>query len=411
MTHRGTLPIVFLASLLGGGILLITSCFKSGRAGGVSPDSAQSSAVSVAVAKVTRQDLSREQLLMAEFRPYQEIDVHSKVAGYVKEIYVDVGDQVKKGQLLATLEIPELNADLDQARAAKSRSEEEIKRAESDLVRAEAAHEEAHITYNRLLSVTKIQPKLVAAEEVDQARARDNVAEAQVATAKAAVQVAKQKLLEEGASEERVKSLVAYSRIEAPFPGVISKRFADTGSMIPAGTSTTTQGMPLVRLSQNDRLRLVVAVPESIVPLIHTGGSIEVKVQSLNRTFNGKITRFTGKVDTATRTMETEIDVPNPGLVLKPGMYAAATLTLDRTPDALAVPLQAIVTTENKTTVLVLSDQNEIEQRNVTIGLETPTMIGITSGLKENELVVVGNQSQLKPGQKVTPKQVDAEKD
>ena len=345
---------------------------------------------------------------MAEFRPYQEIDVHAKVAGYVKEILVDVGDQVKKGQVLARLEIPELKADVDQATAAESRSQEEIKRAESELRRAEAAHEEAHITYTRMASVVKLKPRLIAQEEVDQAMARDRMAEAQVDASKSAIAVAKQRLLEEQAGEERVKTLLAYSQIEAPFSGVITKRFADVGAMIPAGTSTSTQAMPLVRLSQTDRLRLILPVPDSVVPRVRIGATVDVKVQALAQTFRGTVWRSTDKVDPATRTMEVEIDVPNPRLVLKPGMYASAALTLDQAAGVLAVPLQAITASGNKTSVLVVNGQKTIEEREVTTGIEGPSKVAILSGLQEGDLVVVGNKNQFMPGQKVEPKPVDA---
>jgi RND family efflux transporter MFP subunit len=381
------------------------SCSRSGKANGADP--AEAKATSVAVARVEREDLSRDQTLMAEFRPYQEIDVHSKVAGYVKKMFVDVGDQVKAGQLLATLEIPELKADVDQAAAAESRSEEEIKRAESELRRAEAAHEEAHITYTRMASVVKLKPRLIAQEEVDQAMARDRVAEAQVDTSKAAIAVARQRLLEQKAAGERVKTLLAYSRIEAPFSGVITKRFADVGAMIPAGTSTSTQAMPLVRLSQNDRLRLVLPVPESVVPMVRVGSTVEVKVQSLDHSFKGTVWRLTDKVDTATRTMEVEIDVPNRGLALKPGMYASAVLTLDRAPSVLTVPLQCVSVADNKASVLVVDDQKTIQERQVTAGIETATRIAILTGLQEGDLVVVGSKSQFKPGQRVEPKIVE----
>src|SRR5262252_2301354 len=313
---RGTVFIKQVSSL--GLVCLIAcsvSCSRSGKASG--SEAAEPKTTVAAVAKVEREDLSRDQTLMAEFRPYQEIDVHAKVAGYVKRMFVDVGDQVKTGQPLATLEIPELKAEVDQATAAESRSQEEIKRAESELRRAEAAHEEAHITYNRMASVVKLKPRLIAQEEVDQAMARDRMAEAQVDTSRSAIAVAKQKLLEEKASEERVKTLLAYSKIEAPFSGVITKRYADVGAMIPAGTSTSTQAMPLVRLSQIDRLRLVLPVPESVVPMVRVGSTVEVRVQSLDHGFKGTVWRFTDKVDTATRTMEVEIDVPNRGNTLK----------------------------------------------------------------------------------------------
>jgi RND family efflux transporter MFP subunit len=345
--------------------------------------------------------------MMAEFIPYQEVDVHAKVAGYLKKIYVDVGDRVKQGQLLGVLEVPELNADVDQATAAESRSKLEIGRAESELKAAEASHEDAHITYTRLAELPKIKPNMIAQQEIDQALARDHEAEAKVAAAQAAVAVAKEKLQEAKASEDRVKTLLSYTRIEAPFSGIVTKRNADTGAMIPAGTNTSTQAMPVVRISEDDTLRLVLPVPESIVPLIHIGAAVDVNVQSLHRAFKGTVWRFSGKVDTATRTMETEIEVKNPQLVLKPGMYATANLTLDSAPNALAVPIEAVSVADNKASVMLVKPDNTIEERTVTTGMETASLVEVQSGLSADDMVIVGSRSQLTAGQKVEPKLVE----
>jgi len=346
---------------------------------------------------------------MAEFRPYQEVDVHAKVAGYLKKIYVDVGDRVKQGQLLGMLEVPELNAEVDQATAAESSSQLQIARAESEVKQAEAAHEDAHITYARLAEVPKIKPNMIAQQEIDQALARDHEAEAKVAAAQAAVAVAKEKLREAKANGERVKTLLSYTKIEAPFAGIVTKRYADTGAMIPAGTSTSTQAMPVVRISEDATLRLVLPVPESIVPLIHAGAPVDVKVESLHRSFKGTVWRFTGKVDTATRTMETEIEVKNPQQTLKPGMYATANLTLDSIPSALAVPIQAVSVSDNKATVMLVTRDKTIEERAVTTGIETASFVEVQSGLNEDDLVVVGNRGQLKSGQNVEPRLTESE--
>jgi RND family efflux transporter MFP subunit len=347
--------------------------------------------------------------MMAEFVPYQEVDVHAKVAGYLKKIYVDVGDRVHQGQLLGVLEVPELKADVEQATAAESRSKLEINRAESELKAAEASHEDAHITYTRLAELPKIKPNMIAQQEIDQALARDHEAEAKVAAAQAAVAVAREKLQEAKATEDRVKTLLSYTRIEAPFAGIVTKRYADTGAMIPAGTSTSTQAMPVVRISDDATLRLILPVPESVVPLIHVGAAVDVNVNSLHRSFRGTVWRFTGKVDTATRTMETEIEVKNPQRMLKPGMYATANLTLDSIPSALSVPIQAISIAENKATVMVVTGGKTIEERQVTTGMETASLVEVQSGLDQNDLVVVGNRGQLKSGQKVEPKLVESE--
>src|SRR5262249_39323475 len=133
----------------------------------------------VAVARAARAGLERQWSVAAEFRPYQEVELHAKVAGYLKEIFVDVGDRVKKGQLVATLEIPELTEDLGRATAATRRSEAELVRARNELERMESAHGMSHLSYNRLSSVIKARPNLVAQQEIDEAAARDRVSEAQ----------------------------------------------------------------------------------------------------------------------------------------------------------------------------------------------------------------------------------------
>jgi RND family efflux transporter MFP subunit len=249
---------------------------------------------------------------------------------------------------------------------------------------------------------------MIAQQEIDQAMAHDHEAEAKIGAAQAAVEVAKEKLQEAKANEERVKTLLSYAKIEAPFAGVVTKRYADTGAMIPAGTSTSTQAMPVVRISEDDTLRLVLPVPESIVPLIHTGASVEIKVESLHRSFKGTVWRITGKVDTATRTMETEIQVQNANHMLKPGMYASVTLALDSAPNALAVPVQAVTLTGNKASVLVVKEDNTLDERQITVGMETSSLVEVQSGLSQDDMVVVGSRGQLRQGQKVEPKLVES---
>jgi multidrug efflux pump subunit AcrA (membrane-fusion protein) len=360
----------------------------------------------VAVSKTSRDDLSRGWSLAAGFRPYQEVDVHAKVAGYMNAIYVDVGDRVRTGQVLATLEIPELKQELQQAAAAVKRSEAEATHAQNEIERSESAHNAVHSSYVRLAAVLESRPNLVAQQEIDDAQARDRVGEAQIAAAKSALAAAQEQVLVSKANMDRIQALLDYSRITAPFSGVITKRYADTGAMIQAGTASQTQAMPVVRLSQNDRLRLVLPVPESIIPRVRIGSAVEVKVPTLDRTFEGRVARFTGKLDTATRTMDTEVDVPNPQLILMPGMYAYATLTIERRERALSVPVMAVSSRDNRTTLMVVNSQNQLEERIVTVGIETPNKVEILSGLKEEELVVVGSRAQFKSGERVTPKVV-----
>lgn len=330
----------------------------------------------VAVARIAREDLYNEVTIPAEFRPYLKVELHAKVSGYVDQINVDIGDQVKSGQLLARLEVPELRDELARAKAAETR--------------AEADYKDSHLSYTRLLAVDKAHPNLVAQQELDAAEAKDSTSEAAIAGAKAEVL--------------REQTLLAYTHITAPFDGVITHRYADPGSLIQAGTASDTQSLPLVCLSDNYRLRLDFPVSVAYVKGIHLGDLVEVRVESLGgKPFSGTISRFTQKVDEDTRTMITEIEMPNPKLELIPGMYATVVLKVERRPQALTIPTEAI-STDKKNSVYVVNSEQELEERPVTLGLETPSKYEVIAGLKEGDLVMIGARSKVKPGQKVEAK-------
>ena len=363
-------------------------------------------APTVAVANVVRRDVSQVLTVAAEFRPYQEIDVHAKVAGYVKAINVDVGDRVKPGQLLAILEVPEMQDELQQDEAAVRRASEDVNRAKADVDRAESAHEVTHLAAVRLAGVSKERPQLIAQQDLDEAAGRDHQAEAEVSTAKAARAAADQQLAFARANQAKTQTLFDYARITAPFEGVITHRYADTGAMIQAGTSSQTQAMPLVRLSQNKLLRLIIPVPESAVSRIHDTAPVDVRVQSLGRTFAGTVARSADRVDADTRTMRVEVDVPNPALELVPGMYAEASIALEQEKGALTVPVQAIDREGDRAHVLVVGSDHRVEARDVRLGLESADRVAIAKGLGEGDLVIIGNRAQLKAGAFVSPKEM-----
>ena len=362
----------------------------------------------VAVAKADFAILSRSVILTAEFKPFQDVEVMAKVAGYVKKIYVDVGDRVAQGQLLATLEVPEMADDLEKAGAVTDRSHSEVARARDEVTRTESAHQMTHLSFTRLSAVMKTRPGLVAQQEIDDALSRDLVAEAQVAAAKSTLAAAEQMLRMSQADQARTRTMISYTRVTAPFAGVITKRFADTGAMIQAGTASQTQAMPVVRIIQSNLLRLILPVPESVVPQIRIGQSLEVRVPSLKRTLAGKVARFADEVDRSTRTMLTEVDVPNPGDALVPGMYAEVKLDLDRRQSVLSVPLAAIDAGEHAAKVYVVPPSGVLELRDVQVGMETPDRAEIRSGVKRGELVVIGSRSGLMPGKSVAPKLVQS---
>jgi RND family efflux transporter MFP subunit len=391
--------------------ILELSCGSRSEAAKTEPTASSAAPPIVAVARAGLADLSKTVVLTAEFHPFQEIEVHAKVAGYVKEMMVDVGDRVKAGQTLAVLEVPEMADDVARASASSKRSEAEVQHAKDELARAEAAHEAAHLVYQRLSDVSKLRPNLVAQQEIDDARAKDLAGEAGVSAAKSALASAEQGVHVSQVEQQRTNTMLAYSRITAPFDGVISKRYADTGAMIQAGTSSQTQALPLVRLSEIGKLRLVLPVPEEIVSHIHLGQAVEVRIPSLNHTVvAGTVSRFSDTVSTATRTMDTQVDVLNPTLTLMPGMYAEAILTLDHREKALAIPLTAVSTQGDKTSVLIVNGENKVEERPVKLGIQTANRAEVIAGLHEGDLVVIGSRSQVQAGLTVTPKQIELAK-
>jgi RND family efflux transporter MFP subunit len=381
----------------------ITSCARSG--GVEASQNVTMETPTVAVVKATRATLASDLVLTAEFEPFQEIDVMAKVSGYIKEIKVDIGDHVQEGQLLATLEIPEMQDDLTRAAASIEEANADLAAARDELQRAQSAHDMAHLSYSRIQDVSKKEPGLVPEQEVDEAHSRDLVAEAQVSGAKSHIAAAEQHSKVSQAEQARFKTLFQYGVITAPFTGVVTKRYANNGSLIQAGTASQSQAMPVVRLSENGLLRLALPVPESAVPLIHLGEPVEVQVSAMHRGFPGRVARFSDRVDQSTRTMKTEVDVPNPTLVLIPGMYAEVDLVTEQQKNVLSVPAEAVDGSGSSARIFKVQRSGEIEIVPVRLGIETARQTQILSGdLKEGDDVVVGSRSGLKDGNRVQPK-------
>ncbi|HEV3279090.1 MAG TPA: efflux RND transporter periplasmic adaptor subunit [Terriglobia bacterium] len=363
----------------------------------------------VPVVKVTRRNLANKLEIASEFRPFQEIDVHAKESGYIKNLYIDWGTHVRTGQLLAVLEIPELEEEVEHDKAAEQSSEQALARAHEELTRSQSVYAVAHLTSTRLAGVQKTQPGLVAQEEVDMAAGKDQEASAEVSASRDAVSAAEQELAAAKATLQKDQALYAYARITAPFDGVVTELDAYTGALLPAGTSTSQNGLALCHLSQNDLLRLVIPVPETVVPDVQVGEPVQVRVTTLRRTFQGKVTRFSDQIDLQTRTMHTEVQVPNANYELVPGMYAYVEIPTVRSVNVLAVPIQAVERTgEGAGTVLVVNGQHAVESRNVKLGMETADDVEITSGLEENELVIFGEQNRYRTGEIVKPRPVSA---
>ena len=379
--------------------LVATGCSKrDAGAGGAAP-----SVAFVGTAKVETRPLAEHLTVSSELVPYQEVDVYAKEAGYVKDISVDYGSHVHKGQVMAILEVPELEAQLQQDQAAIKARNNEVTRAQNEVARAKAQHDVLHLQYTRLADVSKARKGLVAQQEVDDAQSKDLAAESNVDATQGSLEAAKSEVAVAEAKLVHDQALFDYSKIVAPFDGVVTQRFANEGALMQAGT-TSVQATPLVRLSDENLYRLVIPIPESDVRFIHIGDPVEVRVPSLDKVLQGKVARFSSELNGNTRTMHTEVNVPNPGGQLVPGLYAEAVVLLNRKSDALVVPVQALNRDNDKASVFVVGPDNRIESRPVTLGLETPNYAEVTNGVRAGEQVVVSDRGALKAGQTVTPK-------
>ena len=291
---------------------------------------------------------------------YQEATLYAKVSGYLKTLTVDKGDSVTQGQFLAEIEVPELLADQAQYRA------------ESTV---------AHTNYERMAEARQKAPDLVVPQTVDDLRGQWEVAEAKL---------------------QRTQTLLRYARIIAPFAGIITARFVDPGAFIPAATTgSTPQSAALLTLMDYTRVRVQVFVPEADVPFITNGVPVKLTLEELpGRTFPGTVTRFAHALDEATKTMLTEIEMPNPTRDLRPGAYASVQFELQRKPDALLLPVQALATEKAGTFVFTIAD-GKAKKTSVKTGFNDGTNVEITDGVKPGDPVILVGKQALTDGQPV----------
>jgi len=402
-TARGRCSIFFLILFFAGLLISCGGRAVSAKAGG---GTATASGPEVGVVRAVRTNLQQTLEVSSELVPFQQIDVYAKESGFVRQLNVDFGTHVKTGQVMAVLEIPELEIQLQEDQAAIKDAANEVARYQEELSRVEAQQRVTHLQFTRLDQVAKDKPGLVAQQEVDDWQGKDLAASSQVAAARASLESSRSRQDVAQAKERHDQALFDYSSIIAPFSGVVTKRYANLGTLMQSGMNSSTQALPLVQLSEDDRFRLVIPVAESYVPSIRIGDPVEVRIPALNRTLPGKVARFSVDLDEDTRTMHTEVDVLNPEHILMPGMYAEATLTLARKEGAIAVPPEAINIEGEGRSVWVVEPSGRVEDRQVTLGMETPDEVEVLSGLQAGEMVAAGDRSRLKAGEIVRPKEI-----
>ena len=339
--------------------LLLASGCKPSSANSPQPATAP---VTVKTALPHRGEIART-VTLPTFRvlAYQEATLYAKVSGYLKTMNVDKGDSVTNGQLLAEIEVPELLADEIQFKS------------ETDI---------AQTNYERMAEARKKSPDLIVPQTVDDLRGQWEVAQAKL---------------------QRTHTLLQFAHILAPFSGTITARFVDPGAYIPAATTGNPgQSVALATLMDFSRLRVQVYVPESEVPFIHNGVPVKLTVEELPaKSFSGSVTRFAYALDQATKTMLTEIELPNPTGELRPGMYASAQIEVERKKDALLLPTPA-VSIEKTGSFIFLVSESKVKKTPVHTGFNDGTNIEITDPLKSDQPVALIGKQPLNDGQSVT---------
>jgi membrane fusion protein, multidrug efflux system len=282
----------------------------------------------------------------------QQATLHAKTTGFLKTIHCDKGDKVKAGALLAELQAPELEADLIKYEA------------ESATLRP--AYEFAQQEYDRLEKARKASPDLILPQMLEKAKS-------ELDRSKAAFEVV-------AANAKRARALLDYTRITAPFSGVVTQRFVDTGALVPAGSTTGAGGSAVVTLMDFSKVRAQVSVPEIDASFVSVGQPVMLSVEGLpGKTFSGAVTRFSYALDTATRTMLVETELPNDDLSLRPGMYATVKVGVQRHENALLVPVDALVM-EKANAFVFLHDGGKAKKVPVTLGFNDGTMVEIAAG-------------------------------
>ncbi len=310
-----------------------------------------------------RGEITRYVTLPGTLRANQQATLYAKVPGYLKSLGVDKGDSVRADQSLGEIEVPELV---------------------SDLAKYEAEVKVAEIDFERVSGAAKKAPDLVTPQSLSEAEGKLKVARARL---------------------DQTTVLLKYSRILAPFSGVITQRFVDPGAFIPAPTSGgTMQAAAIVTIADFDTVRVQVAVPEAEASLVDKGEPVKFSVEGLpGKAFEATVSRISYALDEATRTMLVEADVPNPTRALRPGMYAMVKIGVEKKTDALLIPAEAIVMEKTNAFVFTAVD-GKAKKTAVKLGFNDGAKAEIASGATEQDRVLLVGKLTLTDGQSVNAK-------
>jgi membrane fusion protein (multidrug efflux system) len=330
---------------------------------------------------VVEKQVTRQTKLPGEFLPYETVDLRARVAGFVDSVRVDRGSVVRKGEVLIELAAPELKAQLAEADSKAQAAESQRAEAAARLAAAEA-------TYDRLKEAAKT-PGAIAGNELIQAQKT-------VESAQAAVESAQNSLKAAQSSVQSHRELYSYLWVTAPFDGVITDRYVHPGALAGPGTG------PLLKLDNNSRLRLVVAVPEADVAGIERGVRVPFQVPAFpDDPFTGTVARISHTLDPKTRTESVELDVPNGRGQLAPGMYPEVNWPVRKTRPSLLVPPSSIATNTERTFVIRVNAQGRAEWINVTRGAQAEDLVEVIGSLRAGDQIVKRATDEIREGAKI----------
>lgn len=373
--------VVVLSSLL-----MAAAC---GTSPGTQEPSTADTTVRVTVVMPKVETLAESITLSGAVVAEEQVTVYTKVTGYLETLNVDLGDRVRKGQQLATIEVPEMAASLEEKKAALIEAEAAVEEAKAQVGQHSADLDFRRATFKRLAGIRERDKDVLAQQDVDQAAAGVAVTESHLRSAQAKVRVADAAVASRRAALATMNRLAEYTSISAPISGVVTERFVDPGALIQAASSSRTQAAPLVSLARTDRVRVVVDVPETGAAFVNRGTPATIEIVG-TEPVDGKVARTSGALSADTRTLRAECDIANSGGRLKPGMTARVTLELRELKDSITVPVEAL---QGEGVYVV--EGGKAVFRDVTVGLQVGDRVRITTGLSTNDSVVVSASAPL----------------
>jgi len=321
--------------------------------------------------------------------------IFSRVDGYLRTRLVDYGDRVKKGQLLAEIDTPELDQQIHQARATLLQSQSTLNEVKANLDLSKANLNLARLTVERWRRLAK--GGVVARQEADQKEADFAVNEAQVARAQASIATTQETVHANEANVHRLEETKAFARITAPYDGVITSRNVDIGWLVNSGNGGSAR--ELFHIAEIRVLRIFVNVPQTDVASMHPGQTAELRVEELpGQVFSARVTRIANALDANSRAMLTVLEVPNPRGVLMPGMYAQVRFSTGRAEAAVLVPGDVLILGKQGPRVAVVAPDHRVHLRPIRIGQDLGSEIEVVSGLAAGELVVANPSDSVREG-------------